>query len=346
MKVFHLSHIDLDGYSCQLLSSKCYKDVEFYNANYGNEVTARLKEIEDDINNTQDKQIFILITDLNLSDNECQIVNQIYDRLKFLNIDVTLQLLDHHKTGLKQSKKYKWYHLDTTKSATLLTYEYLIKNGCECFDTTIKNYVEAVNAFDIWKEDNEWFEFGKVLNRYVNDSKEVAKMLFKNESATYKIEFLKTTFKYIANKEYIIMDDDLIKNKKKILSSNNQDTLDNLVLNYITNLLTNNKDKMEIYYQNYKGILTSQIGNTSVIGNGFLKANPDFYFFMDVAPSGNVSLRADNNLDVSSMASKLFGGGGHPNASGGKMGKLKDVYTYKKLKEIVQDFIDKNQSHK
>jgi len=85
---------------------------------------------------------------------------------------------------------------------------------------------------DIWKEDNGWFEFGKVLNRYVNDSKEVAKMLFKNESATYKIEFLKTTFKYIANKEYIKMDDDLIKNKKKILSSNNQDTLDNLVLNF------------------------------------------------------------------------------------------------------------------
>jgi len=51
--VYHLSHIDLDGYGCQYLTSKCFDAIECYNANYGPEVTARLEEmigrIEQDI---------------------------------------------------------------------------------------------------------------------------------------------------------------------------------------------------------------------------------------------------------------------------------------------------------
>ncbi|RDU61436.1 phosphoesterase, partial [Helicobacter sp. MIT 14-3879] len=35
MKVFHLSHIDLDGYGCQLVSREFFQDIVFYNANYG-----------------------------------------------------------------------------------------------------------------------------------------------------------------------------------------------------------------------------------------------------------------------------------------------------------------------
>ena len=46
MNLYHLSHIDLDGYGCQLVSSEFYKTraskIFFYNANYGKEVLARL----------------------------------------------------------------------------------------------------------------------------------------------------------------------------------------------------------------------------------------------------------------------------------------------------------------
>ena len=61
---------------------------------------------------------------------------------------------------------------------------------------------------------------------------------------------------------------------------------------------------------------------------------------MDVAPNGNVSLRADNKMDVSAMAVSLFGGGGHANASGGRMGNLREFYVYKELKSYVQSFIE------
>ena len=43
--VYHLSHIDLDGYGCQYLSMQCFDTIDCYNANYGPEVTARLKEM-------------------------------------------------------------------------------------------------------------------------------------------------------------------------------------------------------------------------------------------------------------------------------------------------------------
>ena len=41
MQIHHLSHIDLDGYGCQLVSYEFFSkntNVYFYNANYGKEV--------------------------------------------------------------------------------------------------------------------------------------------------------------------------------------------------------------------------------------------------------------------------------------------------------------------
>ena len=38
MKVFHLSHTDLDGYGCQFIAKEFFSHIAFYNANYGKEV--------------------------------------------------------------------------------------------------------------------------------------------------------------------------------------------------------------------------------------------------------------------------------------------------------------------
>ena len=45
MRVYHLSHTDLDGYGCQLVSQCFFENVVFYNANYGKEVLAKIEEI-------------------------------------------------------------------------------------------------------------------------------------------------------------------------------------------------------------------------------------------------------------------------------------------------------------
>jgi uncharacterized protein len=343
MRLFHLSHIDLDGYSCQLISSLFCKNVKYYNSNYGKEVTARLKELEEDIGFCSSKEeIEVLLTDINITAEECQYISDVVNRLKFLGYNITLTLLDHHITGKAQSDQYNWYHLDEFKCATLLTYEYFIKRFPKHkVPDELKAYVHAVNAFDLWKSDSKDFEFGKVLNRLVVESKEVSKMLFVDEHVTYKHALLKASFPYIKEFNYIELDDNIIAIKKTFLKEEQHDTIDNLVATYITKLLSDNRDKLTIHYGEYKGILTFQIGNTSVLGNSFLKANPDYDFFMDTAPTGNVGLRADNNCNVSQMAQHIFDGGGHVNAAGGRMTHLRNIFVYRQIQEKVQNFIDK-----
>ena len=45
------------------------------------------------------------------------------------NYKITLQLLDHHGTGKKSSEKYDWYYLDTSRSATKITYDYFCEQA-------------------------------------------------------------------------------------------------------------------------------------------------------------------------------------------------------------------------
>ena len=44
MKLFHISHTDLDGYGCQLITKEYFKEGFFYNANYGLEVKLSIKK--------------------------------------------------------------------------------------------------------------------------------------------------------------------------------------------------------------------------------------------------------------------------------------------------------------
>ena len=45
MKLFHISHTDLDGYGCQLITKEYFKEGFFYNANYGLEVKLSKKKV-------------------------------------------------------------------------------------------------------------------------------------------------------------------------------------------------------------------------------------------------------------------------------------------------------------
>lgn len=60
MKLFHLSHTDLDGYSCQLLIKEYFKEGFYFNANYGLEVKLSLKKILNDIQNFKEEKILFL----------------------------------------------------------------------------------------------------------------------------------------------------------------------------------------------------------------------------------------------------------------------------------------------
>jgi oligoribonuclease NrnB/cAMP/cGMP phosphodiesterase (DHH superfamily) len=133
--------------------------------------------------------------------------------------------------------------------------------------------------------------------------------------------------------------------KKEFFKKEQDNTLENLVSSFIVDMLTKRRDELTVTYNGYRGILTYSIGNTSIIGNEFLVRNPDFDFFMDINGRKNIGMRANNKADVSMIAKKLFNGGGHANASGGRFDDFKDSFIYDDIKEQVQDIMTMGENY-
>lgn len=333
MKVYHLSHIDLDGYSCQLITKRCFEHIQYYNSNYGKEIDQRIAQMISDIAHNGDEKNLILITDLNLTLSQAKtLVELAEDGAK----EIEILLLDHHKTGQDCAEAYDWYHLDVKRSATKITYDYFLKEGFDI--ASMHKYVDVVNAVDIWLSHSEYFELGKVCMRLVAGSREVNRMLFPEKNSDYIFSLLENAMAYFDKEDaHIALDDAVHSLKKAFFKAEKDNTLENLVSRFVVDMLTANRDAQSVSYNGYLGILTYSIGNTSIIGNEFLVRNPDFDFFMDINGRKNVSLRANNKADVSMIAKKLFNGGGHANASGGRFDEFRDSFIYDEIKEQVQD---------
>lgn len=339
-RVYHLSHIDLDGYGCHYLTTQCFDTIECYNANYGPEVKARLEEIvesieRDNLLHGDPTNALILITDLNLTTKEGSWIEA-----EAIRIGAKLQLLDHHATGAQAAERFAWYTLDTTRCATRITYDWLQKHEGFDQDNRLADIVKAINAIDIWVSDDLYFEFGKVCLGMISGAREINRTLFPAQDRALKLSLIEKARTLVTEKEgNILLDDALHPSKKAFFIAQKNDTKDNLVATYVTKLLTVDKARLTINYRGYKGLLGYNVGNSSLIGNAFLLTNPDYDFYMDVNYRGHFSLRSNNKMDVSAMAAEIGNGGGHPNASGGKVENYKDSFVYNDVRMFVQNYI-------
>ncbi|WP_353662957.1 DHHA1 domain-containing protein [Hydrogenimonas sp. SS33] len=342
--VYHLSHTDLDGYACQFLTSHCFERITFQNSNYGDEITGRLKLFFDAMLLDSAQSILLLITDLNLSLQQCRTIEEQIEKLQDFKpgTSISVRLLDHHGSGADAAKAYDWYYLDTSRSATKITFDWLRETyGCDAIEK-YRKLVDAINAIDIWLSREEGFEFGKVLMGAVASSREVGRALFDDEDREHKFHLIRSANAMIGEERaHIRLDNELHAIKKAFFAQNRDDnTLDNLVADYLTDLLTARKEELLIRYRDKTGVLTFGIPNISVIGNAFLVKNPDIDFILNISPNGSISLRSNGKVDVSEIAATLAGGGGHPNASGGRIAGFKEAYSYGDVKTFVQKLID------
>ena len=120
MTIHHLSHTDLDGYGAQVITNHYFKNVKFYNSNYGKEIDEKFDQILAQISDknaaqTQlnlsgeqnasenrgegeaaknNEKALILITDLNLTVEQCEA----YEKA-LANKNAKILLLDHHQSG-------------------------------------------------------------------------------------------------------------------------------------------------------------------------------------------------------------------------------------------------------
>jgi uncharacterized protein len=343
--IHHLSHVDLDGYSCQLVMKYTPYKKYNYNANYGAEVKSKLEEILENIQKTNDTAM-ILISDLNLTTDESKWLDQEVKKLNENKKDVKLQLLDHHGSGEESAKKYDWYFLDTTRCATKIVYDFT-KEHLEFNEPTwMEKFVNIVNAVDLWKqEEKENFEYGKVCMRLITETRELNRVMFPKEDTEYKLALLHEAVKYINQENAnIVLDEKIHLLKKDFFREQQDDTLDNLATEFIVNLLGKSKSEKTIYYKGYRGYLSYGVGNTSIIGNGFLVKFPEYDFIIDISFRGTMSLRANNNVSVAQIAKEWVNGGGHPNAAGGRIQGFKEQFRYDKVKEQIESLINKKES--
>ena len=346
MRFYHLSHTDLDGYGCQLISKQYFKDAKFYNANYGLEVKLSLEIIINDIKNHLNEEIFILISDLNLTVDEAKTLDNTINQLNENGAKIKLQLLDHHATGEQSAKNHpSWYFLDPSKCATKIVYEYFLEHyGKSDIDSWLKPLVDAINAIDIWLDDQvDDFEFGKVLLLLISKANEINATLFADLNRDYRLYLLQEAAKFLNTpNRHIALDDEIHFIKKRYLQKNHDNnTIANLSASYLVDTLVKYKDQFTITYKGHKGLLTYTLGSISIPANAFLKANPDYDFFIDVGRRGHVGFRADDKVNVGIMASKIANGGGHPNASGGKFKDFTETIIYEDVKKFVQNKLDK-----
>lgn len=343
--IYHLSHIDLDGYSCQLVMRYTPYKKYNYNANYGAEVKAKLEEILETIQKN-DAPSMILVSDLNLTADESKWLDHEIKKMCDNKKDVKLQLLDHHGSGEESAKKYDWYYLDTQRCATKIVYDYVKEHFDFDEPRWMQKYVNIVNAVDLWKQDEvENFEYGKVCMRLVNETRELNRVMFATQDSEYKLALLHEAVKYINEENaHIVLDEKIHFMKKDFFKRDHDNTLDNLSTEYIVELLGAQKSEKTIYYKGYKGFLSYGVGNTSIIGNSFLTKFPEYDFIVDISYKGTMSLRANNNVSVSQIAKEWVDGGGHPNAAGGRVLGFKEQFRYDKVKEQIESIIHKKES--
>ncbi len=351
MQIHHLSHIDLDGYGAQLVAKECFSDIVFYNANYGKEVEFRIKHILNNIKQSIEKNFLILITDLNLTPNEAKFLQ---DEVNLLNIsgkNISIRLLDHHITGKDCANLYEWYHLDSDICASKITFN-VLRQEFGFSDATVgwlEPFVEMINSADTWQENNFAFDFGKVALGMIAQSKEFSRFMFDEYDRIFKFNMLYRAKDYLLDKTNnllpnanVKLDNNIFLFKKELLGGDkNTQTMEEILSIKQTEILSQNKDEYTIFYNtDKKGLFVYGIGGISILANLFLKQNPEFDFFMDISPRGNVSLRANNNCDVSQIAKICFNGGGHKNASGGKFNEFRETFLYSEAKEQVEHILN------
>ncbi len=347
MKLFHISHTDLDGYGCQLITKEYFKEGFFYNANYGIEVKLSIKKVLEQILEYKEDEILILISDLNLTFQESKDLDRDVNNLIKDGYKIKLQLLDHHISGQKSSETFPWYYLDDKRCATKIVYDYMFEEyeGFDCNTSAwLKPLVDAINAVDIWLENEvKNFEFGKVLMSMITKVREINNILFADLNRDFRCHLLKEAAKYLDVVDgYIKLDNDVHFIKKDFLKlSEKDDTLDNLSATYLVKTLADVKDDLTVTYKEHKGLLTYCLGSISIPANAFLRANPEYDFFIDINKKGNASFRADGKVDVALLAAKLANGGGHVNASGGKFDDFKEVIDYCEVRTYIQNKLDK-----
>lgn len=335
---YHISHNDLDGYGCQLLANEVIKDIEFFNVNYGKE----LQEVLDRIPLMLNQGDMLLITDLNLSEEQCAKLD-----LAATNINFKIHLWDHHISGEKQAAKYDWYYLDTSMCATAITYQEL-QGMFIMSNEKLNNLTDLINTYDMWKEDNSQINISKSLNQVFNENKNSFPEELKDEERLFLFYIIKemsdNLFKYDINEAENRIYSMIFKYFHTYCSFNNT-PLHILRIQFFYEKLMARKTQ---HVFEFNGLICEVYFGLSSIFQEFssirLNADNSLGFVANINNKGYISFRTKKDgINLSELSKKYFSGGGHAKASGGSL--LGAPKTFTKQEALMQFISQFNPTH-
>lgn len=169
MNILSLSHCDLDGIGAQIVLRKQFGEITRMNTSYSN-IEEYLENIEGYCYRSKPDKVFI--TDLSFTYNFLQRLHSI----ALQNPNTEFYFIDHHpfeeNNGDFSNLLLNNFTIviSSKASATKLTYLFL-KSKFGLNNLELFQFVEYVNAYDIWLEEEKEFRVGFVYNELFWDYK-------------------------------------------------------------------------------------------------------------------------------------------------------------------------------
>lgn len=297
-KIKLFSHTDLDGYGCNLIMKILFdNEADCENLNYDT-VNERILEF---INTEEYKEYeLIYITDISVNEEVAKVIDD-----KVNNEKLNIMLLDHHPTALYLNK-YEWVTVDIERdgektSGTRMLYDFceeaikIIANDGIINKNDFFNLIENIRKYDtwLWKE-----KYNDIKPKQLND-------LFYLLGADRFIDNLLRGVRFATN-----VVDDFIEDNKLLLELQ-QEKIDKYI----------SKKNKEIIQYNIDGynvgvVFAEQF--QSELGNKLSEMNPQYDLIVMIGDKTISYRTVKDNINCGEIA-KLFGGGGHPKASGSQI---------------------------
>lgn len=300
-KVKLFTHNDLDGIGCEILGRLAFEDIDVTIVKNPKDASEKVTEFMDKDEYTNYDKVFI--TDISVDEDTADYIDGSHERAsKFV-------LLDHHGTA-EFLNEYSWASVRThgdmgREAGTNMFFDYLAMNGLfkqQRYIDALTIFVEKIRRYDCWEWKELYSDFeARDLNNllYLIGHKEFVKQYI------YRLRTL--PFLTIGGGSWHEM----------------FDKADNVIIKMDNDKKEAYIDRKEKQMKTFKyskgrfGLVFSE-QYTSELGNDLSSRHPelDFVALVDMG-SNKVSLRTiHGNIDLGKDVAKLFGGGGHPKASG------------------------------
>ena len=318
---YHITHNDADAVGCAYVAHYIDMDlplyeervkIDFKDRTYFCSIGSQDKVVEDIYNdimsgNKPKPEIFI-VSDISISEESCELLEK-------LSVDFGTEILgfDHHKTN-NLNEKYSWFHvikdpaiLDDGRMVPISASMYMLRwlsdqDRLPDIDSIyfIYEQILAISDYDVWNWKNLPGNYGQDQGYDADITAIVCRVLGP--------ELMLNTLIYDEGEERYPNEWDIIYRAEKVSMNK-----------YLKSVP--NKTRV---YSGHSGYNIALIIGENQFANAAAELIGSEYSVdgvMMIFPSTNsVGLRTKRtNLDLSSHAKKYFNGGGHPQASGGRL---------------------------